>query len=374
MEYRTWEKAQIAPSLLGFGCMRFPLNDDGTIQKEETEKMLDYAISQGVNYIDTAYPYLNQQSERFVGEYLKKYNREDYYLATKLPIWLVNQPEETEEYFEEQLRRLQTDYVDFYLVHAMDRERFEKMEQFHIFERLTEYKNQGKIRFLGFSFHDSYDVFETIIKSHPWDFVQIQYNYMDTDFQAGDKGVKLAGEMGIPLVVMEPIRGGSLLRLPEDIMQVLKDYDPSASLASWPLRWVADHPQVKVVLSGMGQIEQVEENVRTFSDSKPLSKEEKALINQVRSMILERQKSRCTGCEYCMPCPFGVDIPSNFKYWNEDSMYMDQAGKRHYKMLDEKERAANCHQCGKCEKVCPQHISIREDLKQAAFDLQEENN
>lgn len=365
MEYRRWEKAELDTSLLGFGCMRFPTEEDGSIKKEETEKMLDMAIAGGVTYIDTAYPYLNQQSESFLGEYLKKYERESFYLATKLPVWLVKKTEDADRYFEEQLKKLQTDYIDFYLLHALDQERFEKVEEMKIYEKMLEYKKSGKIRHLGFSFHDNYETFERILKSHPWDFVQIQYNYMDTEFQAGDKGLKLAGEMGIPVVVMEPIRGGSLLRLPEDIKQVFTDYHPEASLASWPLRWVADHPEVKVILSGMGAIEQVEDNLSVFSSKAALTEEEKQVISKVRTMIEKRQKSRCTGCEYCMPCPFGIDIPSNFKYWNESSMYMDETGKRHYKSLEEAQ-AKNCRQCGKCETVCPQHLPIREDLKKTA--------
>lgn len=371
MKYRTWEKAGIAPSLLGFGCMRFPLREDGTIDKEQTEKMLDLAMEEGVTYIDTAYPYLNGQSEVFMGEYLKKYERESFYLATKLPVWLVKGPEDTEKYFEEQLTRLQMDYVDFYLLHALDLERFLKMEEFHVYERLVELKKQGKIRHIGFSFHDNYETFEKILRSHPWDFAQIQYNYMDTEFQAGDKGCQLAGELGIPLVIMEPIRGGSLLRLPEDISKEFTDYDKKASLASWPLRWVADHPQVKVILSGMGEEAQVRDNIAILGEAKPLDEEEKQVIQKVKNLIEQRQRSRCTGCEYCMPCPFGVDIPSNFKYWNEDSMYLDTTGKRHYKSLEEGQ-AQFCKECGKCEQVCPQHISIRSDLKKVVQALQED--
>lgn len=370
MEYRTWEKAEVSPSLLGFGCMRFPVNEDGTIDREKSTKMLDIAMAEGVTYYDTAYPYHNKESELFMGEYLKKYERESFYLATKLPIWLVKNEEDTDLLLQEQLEKLQTDYIDFYLVHAMDRERLAHMEKMHVFEKLQKYKEEGVIRHLGFSFHDSYEMFEKILTSYPWDFCQIQYNYMDTEYQAGTRGLKLAGEMGIPVVIMEPIRGGSLVRLPEDISRHFKEYAPEASYASWPLRWVADHPEVKVILSGMGDEEQVRDNIRTFSGVTSLTDEEKQVVSTVKSLIQARQKSRCTGCEYCMPCPFGVDIPANFKYWNDDSLYEDGSGKKRYASLGS-EQAANCKECGKCEKECPQHIAIREDLKKVAMDLSE---
>lgn len=368
MEFRTWEKEQVSPSLLGFGCMRFPLLEDGTIDKERTEQMLDYAMAHGVTYYDTAYTYINKTSEKFIGEYFKKYERESFYFATKLPLWCVKTEEDVDRILQEQLDNLQTDYIDFYLVHAMDRERLAWMEKMHAFEKLMKYKEEGVIRHLGFSFHDTYEVFEQIITSYPWDFCQIQYNYMDTDYQAGDKGCELAGKMGIPVVVMEPVRGGSLLRLPEDIKKHFKEYNEEASYASWPMRWVADHPEVKVILSGMSDEEQVKDNINTFTNFDPLKDEEKEVIHKVKALISQRQKSRCTGCEYCMPCPHGVDIPANFKYWNDDSMYLDGNGKRHYAGLGS-EQAVNCKQCGKCEAACPQHISIREDLKKVAQDL-----
>lgn len=373
MEYRTWQKAEVSPSLLGFGCMRFPTNEDGSINKEKTYEMLDYAMKMGVTYYDTAYTYHNKMSEKFIGEYFTKYERESFYFATKLPLWLVKTEEDVERIVREQLDNLQTDYIDFYLVHAMDKERLAWMEKMHAFEKLMKYKEDGVIRHLGFSFHDNFDTFEKILTSYPWDFCQIQYNYMDTDYQAGTKGLKLAGQLGIPVVVMEPVRGGSLLRLPEDILQLFKEHNPEASYASWPLRWVADHPEVKVILSGMSTEEQVVDNIHTFTEFGVMTEGEKEVIAKAKVMIEKRQKNRCTGCEYCMPCPHGVDIPYNFKYWNDDSMFLDGTGKRHYKGLGN-ERAIFCKECGKCEAACPQHISIREDLKKVARDFEDERD
>ncbi len=369
MEYRTWEKAEVSPSLLGYGCMRFPLNEDGTINREKAEALLDKAMKAGVTYYDTAYTYHNKESEIFLGEYLKKYERESFYLATKLPVWLVKTEEDVERYLEEQLEKLQTDYIDFYLMHAMDEEEFEKAEELKIFEKLERFREEGRIRHIGFSFHDSYEVFEKILKAHPWEFVQIQYNYMDINYQAGTKGCKLAGELGIPVVIMEPLRGGALATLPEDITCHFKERNAEVSTASWALRWLADHSEIKVILSGMGTMEQLEDNIHTLSNAEPLTEEERKLFVDIKNLIESKQKSRCTGCSYCMPCPFDVDIPKNFRFWNDESMYQDGNGKRRYNNLGEA-KATQCKECGKCEEACPQHIAIREDLKRVAADLE----
>ena len=369
MEYRTWDKAEVSPSLLGYGCMRFPKNEDGSIDKVKSAELLDKAMQEGVTYYDTAYTYHNKESELFLGEYLQKYERESYYLATKLPVWLVETEKDVDRLFEEQLEKLQTDYIDFYLMHAMDGEEFEKTEKLHVFEKLLQYREEGRIRHIGFSFHDSYEVFEKILKAHPWDFVQIQYNYMDVNYQAGRRGCKLAGQMGIPVVIMEPVRGGALANLPEDITAHFKARNPEASTASWALRFLADHSEIKVILSGMGTMEQLEDNIKTLSNAGPLSEEERELFANIKKMIEDKQKSRCTACAYCMPCPFGVDIPKNFRFWNDESMYQDGNGKRRYNNLGEA-KATFCKECGKCEEACPQHIAIREDLKRVAADLE----
>lgn len=371
MEYRNLEHLGVSTSLLGFGCMRFPLNEDGSICEPEAEKMLDTAIEAGVTYIDTAYPYHNGDSEPFLGRVLKKYNRKDFFLATKLPIWNVKTLEDAKRLFQEQLDRLQVDYIDFYLLHCLDKEKWQTVLDLGLIPYFEEMKRQGKIRFFGFSFHDDYEVFETIATYRSWDFCQIQYNYIDTDIQAGDNGYALTEKLGIPLVIMEPVKGGSLAQLPEDVTEPFKKARPDSSISSWALRWVASKPNVKVVLSGMSTMEQVEDNLHTFGNFEPLTQKESELVSQVAYAIKKRTKNGCTGCAYCMPCPFGVDIPKNFRIWNDLSMYgnKEKAKQAFFQELDVSARADQCKKCGKCETVCPQSIAIRENLKAAAKEL-----
>ena len=371
MEKRKMENLGIETSLLGFGCMRFPVTADGKIDEAQAERMLDIAISKGVNYIDTAYPYHDGLSEVVVGKILKKYERSSFYLATKLPVWLVNTVEDVDRYFEEQLKKLQVEYIDFYLMHAMNKERWEKMKQIGCVKRLEELKAEGKIKYLGFSFHDSYEVFEEILCSRNWDFCQIQLNYMDTEEQAGLKGYQLAADKKIPLVIMEPVKGGSLAAFSDDIMEHFRQFDREASAASYALRWVGSRPGVKVILSGMSTMEQVEDNLKTFDSFKPLSEEEEKAIDKVVRILRSRVQNGCTGCRYCMPCPAGVNIPGCFGAWNTYHMYQNYNVVRWKweQEIGETQQAKNCIQCGKCEKACPQHLSIREDLKKAQADL-----
>ena len=241
MEYKTVKKMGISPSMLGYGCMRLPLLEDGKIDEPEAERLLDTAITAGVTYIDTAYPYHDGDSEPFVGRVLKKYDRNSFYLATKLPIWKLESAEDAKQIFAEQLARLDVDYVDFYLLHALDQEKWDKILELGILDVVDELKAQGKIRHLGFSFHDQYSVFETILSYRDWDFCQIQLNYMDTDVQAGLKGYRLAEQLKIPMIIMEPIKGGTLAKLPSDLEEIFHASLPSASISSWALRWVGSH-------------------------------------------------------------------------------------------------------------------------------------
>ena len=371
MEMRKMEKLGVETSLLGFGCMRFPQTPEGKIDEALTEKMLDQAIAQGVNYIDTAYPYHDGQSEVVVGKILKKYDRNSFYLATKLPVWLVNTAEDVDKYLEEQLAKLQTDHIDFYLMHAMGKERWDKMVEIGCVKRLEELQEQGKIKYLGFSFHDKYEVFEEILNYRDWDFCQIQLNYMDAEEQAGLKGCQLATDKGIPVVVMEPVKGGSLAVFAEDITAKLKELDPEASPASFALRWVGSLPGVKVILSGMSSMEQVEDNLRTFAAFKPLSEQEQDTIREVTEILRSRVQNGCTGCRYCMPCPAGVNIPGCFATWNTYHMYQNYNSVRWNweVVLGDEHQPKNCVQCGKCEAQCPQKIAIREDLKRVQVDL-----
>lgn len=364
------ENLEISPSLLGFGCMRFPVTADGKIDEATAEKMLDRAMELGVTYYDTAYPYHNGDSEPFVGRVLNKYDRSSYFLATKLPIWLVESREEAEKKFYEQLERLDKEYVDFYLIHALDKERFEKMKELDIVSMCEDLRSKGKIRYLGFSFHDDYEVFEEIINYHHWDFCQIQYNYMDTEIQAGDKGYRLAEEKGIPMVIMEPVRGGLLSGFSQDIEDMFRKVNPDKSVASWALRWVASHPNVKVVLSGMSDPAQVEDNLNTFNNFQPLSDKEEETVKQVVDTLRARVQNRCTGCRYCMPCPQGVNIPDSFRIWNDYHIYQKYGVvKDRWEGMKDGEKPKNCVECGACEEQCPQKINIREDLKRVQAEL-----
>jgi len=372
MEKRKMENLGIETSLLGFGCMRFPVTAEGKIDEPLAEQMMDKAIAAGVNYIDTAYPYHGGESETFVGKVLSKYDRSSFYLATKLPCWNVKEKEDVMKLFEEQLGKLQTDYIDFYLMHALNKDSFHRMAEMGVVEILEGLKAEGRIRYLGFSFHDGYEAFEEILNYRDWDFCQIQLNYMDAESQAGLKGYRLTEEKKIPLVIMEPVKGGSLAAFADDITEKFRSLDPEASAASFALRWVGSLPNVKVILSGMSTMEQVEDNLKTFSEFKPLSEEEKETIDGIVALINSRVQNGCTGCGYCMPCPAGVDIPGNFRVWNTYHMYQN------YNMvkgswernLGDAKQAKNCVKCGKCEKACPQKLHIREDLAKVQADLE----
>lgn len=371
MEYRKMEKLGTNVSLLGFGCMRFPILEDGTIDEPLAEKMIDTAFAGGVNYYDTAYIYHEGVSETFTGRVLNKYDRSSYYIATKLPCWEVHSPADAERLFQEQLDRLDKKYIDFYLLHSLGTDSWNKMVDLGIIELCEKWKAEGKIRYFGFSFHDDYPVFEEIITARKWDFCQIQMNYMDTEEQAGMKGYHLTEKLGIPVIVMEPIKGSSLADLPDDIIKVFKMLRPAASAASWALRWAGSLPNVKVVLSGMSTMDQVIENLRTFTFFKPVTKEDSKAIAEVTGSIRTLMKNGCTACKYCMPCPFGVDIPGNFHLWNEFGMFKN-AGQMKWawgNMIPDEKKAHNCTECGVCEDACPQKITIRADLKKVQMEL-----
>ena len=367
MEYVNIEKLDARVSRLGFGCMRFPVTADGAIDEPRALAMLDTAYKAGVNYFDTAYFYHNRTSEEFVGRALKAYPRESFYLATKLPMSLINSFEEAKEIYEGQVETMQVEYFDFYLLHCLHTKNWKKVLDFGLIDFLLEEKKKGRIRRLGFSFHDHYDVFEEILTYRDRDFCQLQLNYMDTDVQAGLKGYELAKARNVPVIVMEPVKGGSLAMLGEELCMPFKQMHPDWSVASWAMRWVKELDNCKVILSGMSSEEQVADNLATFADPKPLTEDDMQTIKKVRGMIEARTFVGCTDCKYCMPCPFGVNIPQNFAMMNEFAKYSNP-GRLNFQWndMEENERASQCKACGKCETACPQGIPIREKLHEIA--------
>ncbi len=369
MQKRMFENLGIEASVLGFGCMRFP-TIEGKIDEVESEKLIDRAMQAGVTYYDTAYPYHNGESEPFLGKALSKYDRNSYYLATKLPIWNVKSIEDVEKIFNDQLTRLGVDYVDFYLIHALDEAKWDTVLKYGILDYCDKLKAEGKIRYFGFSFHDEYEAFEKIISYRKWDFVQLQLNYIDIREQAGLRGVDLCKKFGVPIIVMEPVKGGTLAKLPPEVDEKFKSYNSDASTASWAMRWCGTLDNVKVILSGMSSMEQVEDNLKTFSDFKPLNDEEKAIVQDVADTLNSRMRNACTDCRYCLPCPAGVNIPANFDRWNRYAVYGDKENAiARWADFKDEEKAHNCIGCGACEMKCPQKINIRQDLKRLQAEM-----
>ncbi|MGL5345824.1 MAG: aldo/keto reductase [Peptostreptococcaceae bacterium] len=370
MLYREYGKTKEQVSLLGFGCMRFPIKDD-KIDIERAEEMLEFAIDNGVNYIDTAYPYHNKESEPFVGEFLNKNNlREKIKLATKLPIWSINSKEDMYKYFNRQLERLQTDYIDFYLVHALNKEYWDKLKEYGLFEFLDEIKSSGKVRHIGFSFHDSLDIFKEIVDSYEWEFCQIQYNYLDEYYQAGLEGLLYAYEKGLGIAIMEPLRGGKLANnLSDDLLDMIKENKVEKSPIDLAFQFIYDKKQVNVVLSGMSTLEHVKENIRIANElgnENSLNDNEIKVISNLSKMIKDKTIVQCTDCKYCMPCPAGVNIPRCFEILNTSSMFNDLKGcKSVYDnfIKGEDSHSSKCVKCGNCEDACPQNIDIINKLE-----------
>jgi predicted aldo/keto reductase-like oxidoreductase len=358
---RNYKNTDEQISLLGFGCMRLPKIDPekSDIDKTKAQEMIDYAYAHGVNYYDTAYPYHEGKSELFVGEALKKYPRESFHLASKMPVWLVEKPEDTLKYFEEQLKKCQVEYFDFYLCHALNLDRLEIIQKNHIFETLQKEKEAGRIKHLGFSFHGSVEALDKIAHAYPWDFAQIQLNYYDWDMQNAQQEYKILEDLGMPVVIMEPVRGGALNTLCPEALEMLKKADPKASPASWAIRFAASLPGVLTVLSGMTAMEHVTDNVATVDEFKPLTEEERELLFKVADVYKKSKTVPCTGCRYCMDCPAGVDIPAVFKIYNQYCTTENKAAfVADYDALGESKQAHNCVACRQCCSQCPQSIDI----------------
>ncbi len=368
MQYRINPQNGQSLSALGFGCMRFTKRG-AAIDQEKANKELALALEKGVNYFDTAYIYPG--SEVCLGNFIQAYHcRDRLNIATKLPQYRVKRIEDATRFFDEELARLQTDHVDYYLMHMLnDAKSWERLCQLGIREWIAERKASGAIRNIGFSFHGGTAQFKALVDAFDWDFCQIQFNYMDEHSQAGIEGLNYAHEKGLPVVIMEPLRGGRLAGgLPQAARKEFEAATPRRSPADWGLRWIWNHPQVTVVLSGMNDVSQVEENCRVASEAMPvsLSAEELALFDRVLAAIQKGVRVGCTGCGYCQPCPRGVDIPTCFAAYNvsySDGMFN---GMREYMMCTTlrkvRSNAGLCVKCGKCEQHCPQHIDIRNQL------------
>jgi len=371
MLYRKLGKTDEEVSILGFGCMRLPItnNDPAKIDEKEAIKQIRYAIDNGVNYIDTAYPYHEGASEFLVEKALRDGYRERVKLATKLPSWLIKSREDMDKYLNEQLQKLQTDHIDFYLLHALNKEDWENLKKHNVFEFLDKAIEDGRIKYAGFSFHDELPLFKEIVDAYDWTFCQIQYNFIDENYQAGTKGLKYASQKGLAVIIMEPLRGGNLARVvPDDVKKLWNKAHIKRSPAQWGFRFLWNHPEITVVLSGMEKMDHIKENIRESNNgyANSLTEKELQLINEVKEIYISRIKVDCTNCRYCMPCPFGVNIPKNFKYLNMASIYSDvkKQEKKYVNHLNKNEKASNCRKCGKCEEACPQNIKIRNMLEE----------
>ncbi|OEC85850.1 MULTISPECIES: aldo/keto reductase [Methanobacterium] len=370
MLYRNFGKTGKKVSILGFGCMRLPILDDKPekINEPLATEMLHYAIEHGVNYVDTAYPYHKGMSEIAVGNALKDGYRDHVYLSTKLPSWLVQKKEDFDSFLDEQLKKLQTDRIDFYLLHGLHRNFWEKLLNLNVFEFLDSAVEDGRIGHVGFSFHDELEFFKEVVDSYKWDFSQIQYNYIDQEFQAGKVGLNYAADkMGT--VIMEPLRGSCLTdNIPLDIRAIWDKSPVKRSLAEWALLFLWDQPEVDVVLSGMSKMEHVVDNINIAEKghANVLTDDERNLIEEVREAYSARMHAGCTSCNYCMPCPQGVDIPLNLNLLNDTYIYKNmQKPSGNYSFLIAKGMSASfCNQCGACEETCTQNLPIREYLKE----------
>ncbi len=369
MIYKKFGEKDWKSSILGMGCMRLPVVDDDNEKIDEAKavEMIRYAADHGINYFDTAWPYHGGNSEAVLGRALQDGYRENVKIATKLPSWKIEKEEDFDYYLKEQLNNLQTDYIDLYLLHTLSKKFWENLKSLNVIDWLAEKKKDGVIKNVGFSFHASYDVFEEIVDYYDWDFCQIQYNYLDTEFQAGKKGLKYASNKGIAVVVMEPLRGGTLAKTPPpEVKDILNQSSNQRNAVEWSLQWLWDQKEVDVVLSGMSTMDQLKENIRLAKQAKEnkLNKNENELIQKARRKFLDIFPVACTGCNYCVPCPQGVAIPNIFALYNEAKIYDEyEKNNKSYSNFSDKAKADNCIECGECEAACPQNLSIINYLK-----------
>lgn len=368
MKYRKLAGEDV--SVLGFGCMRFPLTDISdvkTIDKEKSIEMIRYAIDHGVNYFDTAYVYHGEASESFLAEALGD-RRKDVKIATKLPTWMVKTEDDFDRFLDEQLKRLKTDHIDFYLLHALDRDRVEKtVKPLKLIEKLNRAKAEGKIKHIGFSFHDDINAFKEIVDMNPdWEFCQLQFNYINTYYQAGLEGLEYAYKKGLNVIIMEPLLGG---KLANPAPQVREKLDPSRTPAEWAFDYLWNREEVSITLSGMSLMDNVGDNI-SYAEKAEINMLSDADLNMLESARAEFEKIAlvpCTKCAYCMPCPFGLDIPGTFEIYNRSATQGVIAASEMYAELPVK--ADKCRKCKKCESVCPQSIKISQLMEKISADL-----
>lgn len=381
MQYREFGKLGFRVSTFGLGCMRLPLElqPDGTrdpskIHEEEAVELIRYAIDHGVNYIDTAYPYHGGNSELVVGKALQDGYREKVKLATKLPVWQTNTYEDFENVLDEQLAKLGVDCIDFYLLHALNKGTWDKIKELGVLDFLDKAVAAGKIRYPSFSFHDELPVFKEIIDAYDWSMCQIQLNILDEHYQAGVEGMHYAADRGIPVVIMEPLKGGSLARrIPDDIDMIWKESESGRSAIDWAFRWLGNFPQIATILSGVNDLEQLKDNLGIFDTIHPdsLSSAELERVARVKEAYRSKIMVGCTRCGYCVPCPAGVAIPDVFSQYNNAFMFnaLDDSRRIYQHMTRGNKDASRCVECGSCEEACPQNIPIIEKLAEADREL-----
>ncbi|GMO59462.1 MAG: aldo/keto reductase [Termitinemataceae bacterium] len=377
MQYRKDLKSNNDLSIIGFGCMRFP-KTLGIIDIKNTEKLILSAIERGINYFDTAYIYPG--SEETLGTIVQKNNvRDKIYIATKLPIFMCSAASDFDKLFNESLKRLKTDYIDYYLIHNIgDIKAWDRLKKLGIEEWLAQKKREGKIKHAGFSFHGMRDEFLKLLDVYDWDFCQIQYNYSDENYQAGRTGLQAAAKKGISVIIMEPLLGGKLITgLPKKAQAEFKKAKPTSTPASWALNWLWDQSEVSLVLSGMSSMEQLNENIALAGNAKSncFTEEDFSVIKKVLDAFSETYKVHCTGCNYCMPCPHGVNIPGCFAAYNQSFAHSITEGLKQYvlstgALTANPHRAIQCVKCGACQAHCPQNIAIINELKNASKRLE----